>query len=96
MVQRVFRAQGLEVVAVSTQESRGAVAAWAKGRALGLPILLDTDGAVSKAYRVTGVPTTVLIDRAGRLVGRAFGARSWDAEGGRTLIATLLLGPPAR
>jgi hypothetical protein len=53
-------------------------------------VLLDTDGSVTGAYRVTGTPTVVLIDRAGRQVARAVGMRPWTGDKGRALVAALL------
>ncbi|MBI4001986.1 MAG: TlpA family protein disulfide reductase [Nitrospira defluvii] len=44
-----------------------------------LPVLFDENQDVSQAYLVRALPTTVLIDRQGQLVGRAVGPREWDA-----------------
>ncbi|MDP9131880.1 MAG: TlpA family protein disulfide reductase [Nitrospirota bacterium] len=44
-----------------------------------LPVLFDDNQDVSQAYLVRALPTTVLIDRQGMLVGRAVGPREWDA-----------------
>jgi thiol-disulfide isomerase/thioredoxin len=44
-----------------------------------LPVLFDEDQDVSRAYLVRALPTTVLIDRQGTVVGRAVGPREWDA-----------------
>lgn len=44
-----------------------------------LPVLFDENQDVSQAYLVRALPTTVLIDRQGTLVGRAVGPREWDA-----------------
>jgi thiol-disulfide isomerase/thioredoxin len=44
-----------------------------------LPVLFDEGQDVSQAYLVRALPTTVLIDRQGTLIGRAVGPREWDA-----------------
>lgn len=44
-----------------------------------LPVLFDEDQAVSQAYLVRALPTTVVIDQQGMLIGRAVGPRDWDA-----------------
>ena len=44
-----------------------------------LPVLFDEDQAVSQAYLVRALPTTVFIDQQGMLIGRAVGPRDWDA-----------------
>ena len=44
-----------------------------------LPVLFDEHQDVSQAYLVRALPTTVVIDGQGALVGRAVGPREWDA-----------------
>ncbi len=61
-----------------------------------IPILLDTDGAVTRRYGVNGTPTAFLIDRQGRLLGRAVGPRDWASPAGAALIAPLLADAPDR
>ena len=78
------------VWAVNIKEPRSHVAPWVKEKGLTMPVLLDADGAVTQAYRVTGTPTLVLVDRAGGLVGRAVGPRDWLGDKGRALFAALL------
>ena len=82
--------QGLVVFAVSIKESRDTVAAWGRKVNLGFPLLLDEDGTVSRAWRITSTPTVFLIDRRGRLVGRAVGTKGWTSPAGRSLLTALL------
>jgi thiol-disulfide isomerase/thioredoxin len=42
-------------------------------------IFIDTSGQAARALGAVGVPTTLLIDRAGREVGRITGPAEWDA-----------------
>jgi len=56
----------------------------------GFPILFDADGAVAERYGVQGLPTTVIIDRQGRIVYRAVGGRDFDHPDVRKLILDLL------
>jgi thiol-disulfide isomerase/thioredoxin len=53
-----------------------------------LPVLLDPDGEAAQALGARGIPTTLIIDRAGREVGRTEGAIDWSAaaEGVRRLV----------
>jgi len=44
-------------------------------------------------YGVWGPPTVYLVDRQGRLVGRAAGPRPWDSPAGRRFIEALLDAP---
>ena len=43
-------------------------------------IFLDPKSAVGHAFSTRGLPTTLVIDAAGRLVGRVEGAAEWDSE----------------
>jgi hypothetical protein len=55
------------------------------------PVLLDESGDVAgRVYGVWGPPTVYLIDREGRLVGRAAGPRAWESPAARALIESLL------
>jgi thiol-disulfide isomerase/thioredoxin len=46
----------------------------------------DPGGALSRAFEVRGLPTTVLIDRAGRVAGRILGPAEWDGPEAKALI----------
>lgn len=90
---REYGNKGLRIWAVNLQEPRSRVEEWIKQKGVTLPVLLDADGAAARAYRVTGTPTVVLVDRSGQWVARGVGMRPWDGEKGRALIAALLSGP---
>jgi thiol-disulfide isomerase/thioredoxin len=45
-----------------------------------LPMYLDTSGNATRALKARGLPTTFLIDREGREIGRLEGAASWDSD----------------
>src|SRR5574341_515035 len=89
-VHKEFSHKGLTVLAVSMQENRKRVANWVKKNNVTSLVLLDSNGAVAQLYRVTGVPTVVLIGRTGEMIGRAFGTRPWTGEKGRGLFEALL------
>ena len=42
-------------------------------------IYLDPKSAMERAFKVQGLPTSFLIDRGGRVLGRVEGAAEWDA-----------------
>ncbi len=58
-----------------------------------LPIYLDPSGASARALGVPGLPTTLLIDREGRELGRISGAVPWDNAAAAELIR-LAIGLP--
>jgi thiol-disulfide isomerase/thioredoxin len=57
-----------------------------------LPILLDARSALARASGVAGLPATVLIDAAGREVGRVIGEAAWDSPEAMALIAAVIGG----
>ncbi len=60
------------------------------------PILFDRDSSVSEAFGVKGLPTTVLIDKQGRVVYRAVGGRNFNHPEVRALIQQLIDAPAGR
>ena len=87
---RELRAQGLVVLAVDVDESPERVAKFVKDFRLGFPVLLDAGSHVFSSYGAPGLPTTILIDRKGRVIGGALGPRDWASDAGRALMRTLL------
>lgn len=60
-----YQAKGLEILAVSVNESKEKVASFAKKNELPYPVLLDKDGKVASLYQVVGIPMNVIIDKKG-------------------------------
>ena len=88
---RDFKAQGLEVLLIAFRESAAEVGRVARERGYVAPVLLDASGDVTgRLYGVWGPPTVYLIDREGRLVGRAAGPRKWDSPAARTFVQEML------
>ncbi len=54
------------------------------------PILFDLESRISEAYKVTGIPTTYLVDKMGKVRYRAIGGREFDHSGVEKIIRDLL------
>jgi hypothetical protein len=92
-----LRGAGLEVALVSFREDPALVRQTVRERGYQAPVLLDASGDVTgRVYGVFGPPTVYLIDRQGRLVGRAAGPRDWSGEAGRRFVEALLSAPATR
>jgi thiol-disulfide isomerase/thioredoxin len=60
---------------------------------VGLPTLdiyHDPEAAAGRAFGAYGLPTTIVIDREGREIGRLLGPAEWDSEEAMTLIRAAL------
>ena len=57
---------------------------------IGFPLWIDPEGRGPEAFGVWGHPSTVLIDRAGRIVGRIRWERDWGTDDARRLVEWLL------
>ncbi len=89
-----FKDKGFVIVAVfSDREGAKAVGPFVKKSGytfFGDSGLLDPTGRVDTMYRVTGTPTSYLIDREGKIIGREIGYRDWFTGDTRALIKGLL------
>lgn len=89
-----YKARGLEVRLINFKENADLVRKTVAERRYTAPVLLDESGdTAGRVYGVWGPPTVYLIDRQGRLVGRAAGPRAWDSPAARALIDALLASP---
>ena len=86
-----YKDRGLEVRLIDFRERPELVRKTVTERGYVAPVLLDESGdTTGRVYGVWGPPTVYLIDRQGRLVGRAAGPRAWDSPAARALIEALL------
>ncbi|MFL5254561.1 MAG: TlpA family protein disulfide reductase [Rhodopila sp.] len=55
----------------------------------GLPVLLDPKGALARAFNARGVPTTLVINKSGRVIAKLEGAADWGAPEAQALVRKL-------
>ena len=61
-----FAQKGLTVLGVTTEDA-DTVGPFIREHKITFPILLDPDGVAARAYRVTGIPRSLIIDREGKV-----------------------------
>ncbi len=83
------------VFALVAAQRREPVADFVRRRRLSLPVYLEASPAPA-VYRFDAVPTTWIIDRAGRIVYRRRGAMRWDTPAVQALVTRLLAEPAPR
>jgi len=79
-----------EIIAVNLREDEDMVDDFMEELGLTFPVMLDTTGYVGSVYGVRGIPTTFLLDKQGRLIGRIVGTREWDTPSFEALIKDLM------
>jgi peroxiredoxin len=66
-LQATYRPAGLVTLAISVDDDMKSATQFAKSHPARFPLLLDRQKEVSRAYNIEQLPTTVLIDRRGRV-----------------------------
>ena len=80
---------GFEVVAIASDRGGwSAVDKFLGAKGIdNLTVLLDQTGRAARTVGIFGMPTTLLIDRRGRVLGHLTGPADWDGADARRLIA---------
>ena len=92
---REYKSRRLEVLAVSIDAGEERAVAtrvrdFMTEFKVTFPLWLDPEGRSQQAFGVWWHPSTILIDRGGRVVGRVRGERDWASEAARRLVEALL------
>jgi peroxiredoxin len=66
-IYKKYNKLGFTMLGVNVEPDSNAAVNWLKQTPVSFPILFDKDSKVSRLYDVTGMPSTVIIDRAGKV-----------------------------
>lgn len=66
-IYKKYNKLGFTLLGVNVEPDSKAAEDWLKATPVSFPILFDKDSKVSKLYEVAGMPSTVIIDRAGKV-----------------------------
>jgi len=66
-IYKKYSKMGFTLIGVNVEPDSNAANEWLKSTPVSFPILYDKDSKVSKLYDVEGMPSTVIIDRTGKL-----------------------------
>ena len=78
------------VLGVNMKETPDLIKTYIVRHHLTFPHLLDSDAKVASMFAVPGAPTTLLIDRAGQVLGGGVGYRDWASPAVHRLVEALL------
>src|SRR4030081_2957961 len=66
-IYKKYNKLGFALLGVNVEPDSKAADDWLKQTPVSFPVLYDKDSKVSKLYEVAGMPSTVIIDRSGKL-----------------------------
>ncbi|ROR34230.1 TlpA family protein disulfide reductase [Inmirania thermothiophila] len=89
-------AAGVGVVTVALRDHPDDLAAYLDELGVALPVLLDADGRDAASWRVLGLPSTFVVDGAGRVRGVHIGPLPWEDPAVGAEIAALAGAAPAQ
>lgn len=85
-----FKHRNFVMVAINLQESAEQVKQFLKDHKLTFMTLLDSKGIVGTEFGIRSIPTTFILDKEGRLIGKALGPREWDGKEATELFEYLI------
>ena len=83
----ILKKQDVIMLAINVGENADTIFDFTADYPVTFPLLLDQDSSVTKKYPVVGLPTSFIIDPAGRIVYQVVGTRDWTDK---KLINTIL------
>ncbi len=93
-LERQFGAQNLVVIGVNVDHDRDSAERFLNQNFASFPIVYDPLGTIATAYKVKGMPSAVLIDRAGQVRFEHIGFSSKKTSEYEDQLQTLLNEPP--
>jgi peroxiredoxin len=87
---RRFKDKNFVMVAINSQETDAQVKSFFNKYKLSFTALLDSSAEVGAWFDVNAFPTTFVLDKKGRIIGRALGPREWDSQASVALFDYLI------
>ncbi len=82
------------MVAVNIQETRDQVKRFYANLKLTFTTLMDATGEVAAGFGIRGIPTTLILDKTGRVIGGIQGVRDWEGKKSIALFEHLIAADP--
>ena len=82
--------EGFQMLAILYEDDPGEAAALVNGYGYTFPVLIDPDGKTVKAYGLTGIPETFIVNTEGILVEKFIGPRNWNTKNAREIFKRYL------
>ena len=75
----IFKTEDIVMLAINVGEDSDAIFAFTAEYPVDFPLIMDKTSAVTRQWRVRGLPSTYVVNPAGKIVYQAIGSREWDA-----------------
>ena len=75
-----MRESDFVMAAVGFKESADRVNKFFEKKKLTFTALLDPEGDMGRQFAIGAIPTTLILDKKGEIIGRAMGPRDWDGK----------------
>jgi len=85
-----FKDGDFAMVTINLQESASEVKAFFKIFNLTFTALMDSTGEVGASFGIRAIPTTYILNKTGRMIGRVSGPREWDSKASIALFEKLI------
>ena len=90
---RRFKDKDFAMVSVSIQDPPLAVKRFFLMNKLTFTALLDQSGKTVPGFAIRAIPTTLILDKSGRIFGRVMGPREWDSRESVAMFNRLIENP---
>jgi len=85
-----FKDKDFAMIAINLQESASTVISFFKEYKLTFTALLDITGDVGAGFGIRAIPTTLILDKQGKLIGKVLGPREWNSSEAFALFEYLI------
>jgi len=85
-----LKPRGLELIAINIQDSKERLEEFVRAKKIPFLIALDPGRKLANAYNVHFFPTTLFLNRRGKIVGSTLGAKTWSSKKYRDYVSALL------
>jgi peroxiredoxin len=85
-----FKDRAFALVAVDLRESQTSVQKFFSNHNLSFTALLDSNGQVGHRFGIRSIPTAIILDQDGAMIGRAIGSRKWDGSAAAAFFEQLI------
>lgn len=89
-LQDKYQDRDFQILAVNMGEDPTTITIFLEKIKVNFPILMDSDGAVLKQWKIFAFPTTFLVGKDGKIAYGLFGGLEWDSPEAMAVVDELM------